>query len=213
MITINHLDSLALTTGMATYLTLICYDFIYCGWPIYPGGQGLFMYRSIFPGGRAMWSRSIYPDGLLCTYHGRPIFPGNQLYRSHYGWPIYPGGRDQMTLSIYRQDEVPLFYKFLILVYFIQDSMAPEKVTKPKKAKKAWMDNLETLITKQTTSISSLTEKLSTYMSQSNTSDPPPAKRPKPSEDSSQPNKSDPLRKQIAMTNLINAMVIFLDLT
>ena len=70
--------------------------------------------------------------------------------------------------------------------------MAPEKVIKPKKAKKAWMDNLESLITKQTASISSLTDKLSSYMSQSNTSDPPPAKRPKPSEDSSQPNKSDP---------------------
>ena len=120
---------LALTTGMATYLTLICYDFIYCGWPIYPGGQGLFMYRSIFPDGRAMWSRSIFPDGLLCTYHGRPIFPGNQLYRSHYGWPIYPGGRDQ-TMSLCRQDETPLpfiFYKFVILGYFIQDSTVTKK--------------------------------------------------------------------------------------
>ena len=85
------------------------------------------MYRSIFPDGRAMWSRSIFPDGLLCTYHGRPIFPGNQLYRSHYGWPIYPGGRDQ-TMSICRQDETPLyFYKFVILGYFIQDSMATKK--------------------------------------------------------------------------------------
>ena len=65
---------------------------------------------------------------------------------------------------------------------------------KPKKAsrKKAWMENLETLITKQTASISSLTDKLSSYI---NDADPPLAKRPKPSEDSSQPDKSDPPSK------------------
>ena len=71
--------------------------------------------------------------------------------------------------------------------------MASKSVPKPKKAtrKKAWMENLETLITKQTDSISSLTDKLSSYINDTSV-DPPLAKRPKPSEDSSQPNKSDP---------------------
>ena len=73
--------------------------------------------------------------------------------------------------------------------------MASKNESKPKKAtrKKAWMETLESLITKQTASISSLTEKLSSYINDS--SDPPLAKRPKPSEDSSQPDKSDPPSK------------------
>ena len=143
---------------------------------------------------RAMWSRSIFPDGLLCTYYGWPIYPGGQLYRFTLWLTYLPRRPGQNDYCQYVGRMRAPFCKFLILDYFIQDSMAP-KEAKPKKAKKAWMDNLETLITKQTASISSLTDKLSTYMTQADTSDPPPAKRPKPSEDSSQPDKSDPPSK------------------
>ena len=55
-----------------------------------------------------------------------------------------------------------------------------------------WMGNIQNLITTQTSSISNLTDQISAYMAQNQTSKPPPAKRSKPTVVPSQPQKTRP---------------------